>query len=105
MSPRSFAGTTTAPSPSTVAGTVVRSESSMSVASSSSSPSRGAQEDAGEHLNGAARRGGAGDEGEPAREVVAIDDDVNARADRDVGFHHFSLKPFVVVHRECGRRG
>ena len=39
-SPRSFAGITTAPSPSTVAGTVVRSESSMSVASSSSRPSR-----------------------------------------------------------------
>ena len=31
---------TTAPSPSTVAGTVVRSDSSMSVASSSSRPSR-----------------------------------------------------------------
>ncbi len=104
-SPRSFAGMTIAPSPSTVAGTVVRSESSMSVASSSSSPSLRAQQDAAEHLHGAAGRGGTGDEGQAAREVVALDDDADPRAHGDVGFHHFSFKPFVVVHRECGRRG
>ena len=56
-----------------------------------------AKQDAAEHLDGAPRRRGARDEGQPACERVPLDDNANPRAHGDVGFHHFSFKPFVVV--------
>ena len=80
MSPRSFAGTTSVPSPSTVAGTVVRSESSMSVASSSSRPSA-ARMPTPPSTWTVPRDDAARERAQPGRELVAIDGDADAGAD------------------------
>ena len=53
-------GTTTSPSPSTSASSVVRSESSMSVAASSSCPFSTFKPDPAEHQHGRPRRDRAG---------------------------------------------
>ena len=73
-SPRSFAGITIAPSPSTVAGTVVRSDSSMSVASSSSRPSRARSRIPPSTWTAPRAEAARDDEREPARQDVAIDE-------------------------------
>ena len=66
-------GTTTSPSPTTCASSDARSETSMSVAASSSRPPLGAQLDAAEDEHGGPRRDATGDELSVAGQVVLGD--------------------------------
>ena len=59
----------------------------------------GAEQNAAEHLDGAPGGRRSRDERQPACQRVPVDDNANSRAHGDVRFHHFSLKPFVVVIR------
>ena len=84
-------GMTTAPSPSTCASSVVRSESSMSVAASVIVPPSAREQDPGEHLDGAAGRDGARDEAELRDELVACDAELHPGTGIHVGHRRHSL--------------